>query len=83
MNLGDKFFFAFLKWSFIYFLIAVILPIVIHYYIYKFEYNVKKEKIKETIHIIKKAKKLLDLLVSIQLNKYLRSFLKLTFILFT
>ena len=83
MSLIDKLFFAFLKWSFIYFLIAVILPIVIHYYIYKFEYNVKKEKIKETIHIIKKAKKLLDLLVSTQLNKYLRSFLKLTFILFT
>lgn len=83
MSLIDKLFFAFLKWSFICFLIAVVLPIVIHYYIYKFEYNVKKEKIKETIHIIKKAKKLLDLLVSTQLNKYLRSFHKLTFILFT
>lgn len=59
MNLGDKFFFAFLKWSFIYFIIAVILPIVIHYYIYKFEYNVKKEKNKRNNSYYKKSKKAL------------------------
>mgnify|MGYP004627767341 FL=1 len=59
MNLGDKLFFAFLKWSFIYFLIAVILPIVIHYYIYKFEYNVKKEKNKRNNSYYKKSKKAL------------------------
>lgn len=83
MSLIDKLFFAFLKWSFICFLIAVVLPIVIHYYIYKFEYNMKKEISKRNNIYYKKAKKLLELLVSIQLNKYLRSFLKLTFILFT
>lgn len=59
MNLGDKLFFAFLKWGFIYFLIAVILPIVIHYYIYKFEYNVKKEKNKRNNSYYKKSKKAL------------------------
>ena len=57
MSLIDKLFFAFLKWSFIYFLIAVILPIVIHYYIYKFEYNVKKEKNKRNNSYYKKSKK--------------------------
>ena len=59
MSLIDKLFFAFLKWSFIYFLIAVILPIVIHYYIYKFEYNVKKEKNKRNNSYYKKSKKAL------------------------
>ena len=59
MNLGDKLFFAFLKWGFIYFLIAVILPIVIHYYIYKFEYNVKKEISKRNNSYYKKSKKAL------------------------
>ena len=59
MSLIDKLFFAFLKWSCIYFLIAVILPIVIHYYIYKFEYNVKKEKNKRNNSYYKKSKKAL------------------------
>lgn len=59
MSLIDKLFFDFLKWSFIYFLIAVILPIVIHYYIYKFEYNVKKEKNKRNNSYYKKSKKAL------------------------
>ena len=59
MSLIDKLFFAFLKWSFIYFLIAVILPIVIHYYIYKFESNVKKEKNKINNSYYKKSKKAL------------------------
>ena len=59
MSLIGKLFFAFLKWSFIYFLIAVILPIVIHYYIYKFEYNVKKEKNKRNNSYYKKSKKAL------------------------
>ena len=59
MSLIDKLFFAFLKWSFIYFLIVVILPIVIHYYIYKFEYNVKKEKNKRNNSYYKKSKKAL------------------------
>ena len=59
MSLIDKLFFAFLKWSFIYFLIAVILPIVINYYIYKFEYNVKKEKNKRNNSYYKKSKKVL------------------------
>ena len=56
MSLIDKLFFAFLKWSF---LIAVILPIVINYYIYKFEYNVKKEKNKRNNSYYKKSKKAL------------------------
>ena len=59
MSLIDKLFFAFLKWGFIYFLIAVIQPIVIHYYIYKFEYNVKKEKNKRNNSYYKKSKKAL------------------------
>ena len=59
MSLIDKLFFAFLKWSFIYFLIAVILPIVIHYYIYKFEYTVKKEKNKRNNSYYKKSNKAL------------------------